>query len=276
MIQPLFAFDWEVLFGVVFFVISGLLWVINRFAVPAGKPKAPPQRRPAGGAVKPQPGAPAPRAADPLQAEIEEFLRQAQARREGKPAPQPPRAPVAMPERREPPPQPQRGNEQRGRPPRRTTANQPKRGASREETRPVSRPVHVPLSSESHPVEPKHRSLVSDSIDGERFSERTASLSRMREHSDSEFQSHMSRVFDRDLGTLNTGPLGMFEAAGATAKAATLTAAAADVASAGGNQSASAPNAIRRQTSDIALFLAGRKNIRDAIILNEILKRPEW
>ena len=40
-------------------------------------------------------------------------------------------------------------------------------------------------------------------------------------------------------------------------------------------QSGTAPVATHKRTSDIALFLAGRKNIRDAVILSEILQRPE-
>jgi hypothetical protein len=82
-------------------------------------------------------------------------------------------------------------------------------------------------------------------------------------------------VFANDLSGLKPVPLGMFEAAGASAREATATANAAATVSAGGAQSAYAPAIVRKQANDIALFLAGRKNIRDAIILNEILSRPE-
>ncbi len=97
----------------------------------------------------------------------------------------------------------------------------------------------------------------------------------MQEESDAEFQKHMNRVFSHDISSLKPAPLGVFEAAAATKRAETATAAAAEKDFAGTNQSAYAPAIARKQASDIALFLAGRKNIRDAIILNEILARPE-
>jgi hypothetical protein len=125
-------------------------------------------------------------------------------------------------------------------------------------------------------VEKKRRSLVQESESGDedkKFADRAASLSRMQEESDAEFQGHMSRVFDRDVSKLKSA-VGMFEAAGATAKAASL--AAGTAAANAAQQSSTAPNVARKQLSDIALFLAGRKNIRDAVILSEIMKRPEW
>ncbi len=85
----------------------------------------------------------------------------------------------------------------------------------------------------------------------------------------------MQRVFDRDVGKLKEGPLGMFEAAGAAAAAASAAALTSATASAAGAETATAPVATRKAASNIALFLAGRKNIRDAIILTEILNRPE-
>jgi hypothetical protein len=97
----------------------------------------------------------------------------------------------------------------------------------------------------------------------------------MQEETDAEFQKHMQRVFAHDVSTLKPATLGVFESAGAAARAESASAAAAEKKSAGDSQSAYAPTTARKQASDIALFLAGRKNIRDAIILNEILSRPE-
>jgi hypothetical protein len=70
---------------------------------------------------------------------------------------------------------------------------------------------------------------------------------------------------------LKPGAQGIFEAAGAAA--ASAVAAATPVA--GADAASTAPTAARKAASDIAVFLAGRKNIRDAVILTEILQRPE-
>ena len=78
----------------------------------------------------------------------------------------------------------------------------------------------------------------------------------------------------------DTGSAAIARASGLSSRAlarrrAVATADAAATVSAAGAQSAYAPAIVRKQASNIALFLAGRKNIRDAIILNEILNRPE-
>ncbi len=86
----------------------------------------------------------------------------------------------------------------------------------------------------------------------------------------------MQRVFEHGVGKLKEGPPGMFEAAGAAAAAATAAALTSATASAAGAETATAPIATHKAASNIALFLAGRKNIRDAIILTEILQRPEY
>jgi hypothetical protein len=273
MIQPILAAGWEELFGVVAFVITGLFWVISHFAGNA-KPKAPPPRRPAGGPPQPQVPQPnAPQAKDPLQTEIEEFLRQAQARREGKAGPTPrPQAkpqPVAgrdtFPDQR---------RDQRDRKGQRPPAG-PKRSGRREEPKPAPK---VQLSANRPEPKPQPRSLaeMGDQLSGSTFSGRAEAFSRMQEQSDAEFKSHMDRVFNHDVSTLKPSALGVFEAAGAAAKTATADALAAATTAAAGVQSATTTGVIRKQASDISLFLAGRKNMRDAIILSEILKRPEW
>jgi hypothetical protein len=268
MFHPLLAAGWEDLLKLAPIVIGVLVWVISHFAGQV-KPKVPPQRRPIG--QPPQPGAPQ-QAKDPLQAEIDEFLRQAQALREGRPAAQPQRP--GSPQRDQPPQPARTADSQRSRPFRRPSSTPPKRGARRDETRTVSRPTPPPVVEvvETPPArQPLSARLDSDN----RFAQRAAQFSRMQEESDSEFKKHMDRVFSRDVSTLKPSALGVFEAAGASAKAAHATADAAATASAAGNQSATAPSIARQHASDIALFLAGRKNIRDAIILTEILNRPE-
>jgi hypothetical protein len=104
------------------------------------------------------------------------------------------------------------------------------------------------------------------------FDQRARQLSQVQQASDSEFRQHMQKVFDHDVGKLKPAAMGMFEAAGAAAAAVATQAASA---AAAGAQSSTAPSTVRARTSDIALFLAGKKNIRDAIVLTEILRRPE-
>ncbi len=254
----LLAVGWEDFLKLLPIVIGVLLWVISHFAGQV-QPKIPPQRRPMG--QPPQPGPPQP-AKDSLQAEINEFLRQAQAAREGRSSNQPQRD-TAQPT--------QVSRPQRGRSFRRAAGSQPRRGARRDETRPVPRPTPVVEIVEPTPV----RQPLVERLDTEKFAQRAAQFSRMQEESDTEFQKHMDRVFSHDVSTLKPVPLGVFEAAAASKREETATAAAAAKESAGGAQSAYAPSVNRKQASDIAPFLAGRKNIRDAIILNEILARPE-
>jgi hypothetical protein len=115
---------------------------------------------------------------------------------------------------------------------------------------------------------------VAEHIDSSKFAQRATSLSQIDKETD-EFQQHMQRVFERDVGTLQKGPLGMFEATGVAAAATSAAAAASATAAAGGAETATAPTATYKAASNIALFLAGRNNIRDAVILSEILRRPE-
>jgi hypothetical protein len=116
---------------------------------------------------------------------------------------------------------------------------------------------------------------VAETLDSSKFMKRATQLSQVQEATDADFRQHMQRVFQLDLGSLKKEPTGIFEAAGAAAKAASAAVAAKATAAAAGAESGTAPVATQQRTSDIALFLAGRKNIRDAIILSEILQRPE-
>ena len=68
----------------------------------------------------------------------------------------------------------------------------------------------------------------------------------------------MQRVFERDVGGLKT-PLGVFEAAGASAAAATAAAATAQTASAAGAESATAPIVMRKNRQQYRTFSSGEK-----------------
>jgi hypothetical protein len=234
------------------FVIAILAWVINHFAGQAAKP---PQRggAPAKPAVPPKPKP----AIDPLQSEIDEFLRQAQALREGKTATQ--RGPSSANRPAEAPLAARGDGSTRQPPPRRQPPRPPKRVPRREEPKPVSAPS-APLVVEVVEAHARRESVaqhVAQSIDSSKFAERATQLSQMQRESDAEFQQHMQRVFQHDVGTLQSTAT---EAIGAGEVAA-----AAPVA-----RSSSA----NKPAADIALLLAGRKNIRDAIVLSEILQRP--
>ncbi len=123
----LFAAGWNDFAAILPIVVAVLVWVISHFAGQI-QPKAPP-RRP----VQPAPpkGNPPQPASDSLRAEIDEFLRQAQAAREGRPANAP---------RRESQTQPNKTSDPvRSRPPRRVAGLPTRRGARKDETRPVPR-----------------------------------------------------------------------------------------------------------------------------------------
>jgi hypothetical protein len=280
MLSPLIAAGWPDFLRLLPFVIAFLVWVIGRFA--GQLPQKPPQR----GAIPPKrpPPQPPKKAGDPLQTEIDEFLRQAQAAREGRPAQksgQP--SPIAAQARETATPSSGRpGDAQRKRLPRRTLASQSEIGSRREESRSISRPPLRPVATEEsraklEPLAPRESVAqhVAESLDSSKFSKRATQLGQVQESTDSEFRQHMQRVFQHELGSLKKEATGIFEAAGAAASAASADVSAKATAAAAGAQSGTAPVATHKRTSDIALFLAGSKNIRDAVILSEILQRPE-
>src|SRR5262245_40664606 len=118
----LLAAGWEELIKILPFVIAILVWVINHFA--GQVPAKPPQRGQAG--KPPAPPRPKP-ANDPLQSEIDEFLRQAQAVRDGK------QSRGKTPARSEANPQGSRPDESQKRPARRPIQRTVKPTARREE-----------------------------------------------------------------------------------------------------------------------------------------------
>ena len=212
-------------------------------------PKKPPQRkRPAGLPNSPQQAKPA---KDSLQSEIEEFLKQAKAVREGKAsseksAPRKSNAPLSGAA----PPKPLRPIEF---PPQKTSRRSlptlPKRGARREETRPVVRPLTSATAEvvQNQPARESVAQHVAETLENSKFARRATQLSQVQQQSDNEFQQHMQRVFQRELGTLKTESAGIFEAAAATAAGVTATALAKATAAAGGSQSATAPTVRTRR-----------------------------
>ncbi len=251
MFAPVFAADWEVLIKVGTFVIVGLYYLITQLAKKA--PVQPPPRRPQ--PIQEQPPQPA---NDPIQAEINEFLRQAQQRKDR-------RAELDQPMPSQPLAEPLR----RPRPKRRTAGNTAKRESSRQPPPPPVIPVVVEVVETDRPRESLAEHLA-HRTETSVFDQKTRPLSQMQQASDNEFQQHMQKVFDHQLGKLKPATMGMFEAAGAAAAASQ-----ASSVSTTSSQTSTAPMTIRKGASDIALFLAGKKNIRDAIILSEILTRPE-
>src|SRR5262245_5152107 len=258
MFSPLLAAGWEEFIKILPFVIAILAWVINHFAGQAAKQ---PQR----GGAQPKPaGAPKPKpAADPLQSEIDEFLRQAQALREGKAAPRG-AAPKAADQRRDEEPRPApMGDSRRESTPRRHVAKPPRRTSRREEQRqpaPTSAPVVVEVV-EARAARESVAQHVAQSLDSSKFDQRVSQLSQMQRESDAEFQQHMQRVFQHNVGTLEAD-----EASQSTKSVAAEVAATAPVAKSSSTRNAAA---------DVALLLAGRKSIRNAVVLSEILQRPE-
>lgn len=274
-----FAAAWDDFFKLLPFIIVVLFWVINKFAGQLQPPQPPQKRVPPLNPPEPRQQGAGPPGQQPLQAEIEEFLRQAQALREGRPA-APRNQPVgggrpAAQEQRMPP---GAGAGRQGRPARRAQQSGTKRNTAGE-MRPNSQrqAPSAPPAAQAEAAERPRESVaqyVAEHIDNSKFAERAGALSNIQKETD-EFQQHMQRVFEHGMGRHETGPLGVFESAGAAAAAAQAAAATSATTLAGGAQSATAPTAVRKSAGNIALFLAGRKNIRDAIILTEILQRPE-
>lgn len=275
LLVPVLAVGWDLFLQILPFVIAVLVWVINRFATVAAQ-KQPPGKAAMRKPVAPPAGKPA---GDPLQNEIDEFLRQAKAAREGQGAAPQPMKPAVQGEQRGAPRQSRPGQPPIARPQRRLQPPPGKRVARRDETRQQPPPVRAPVIVEVVEAAPVRESVaehVAQAMDSEKFSRRATELSHVQKASDDEFQQHMQRVFEHGLGNLNPQPAGIFEVAAQAAAATASAAAVKTAAAAAGSQSASAPAATKKGATDIALFLAGRKNVRDAVILSEILKRPQW
>ncbi|MCC7083983.1 MAG: hypothetical protein IT427_03125 [Pirellulales bacterium] len=255
MLTPLFAANWGLLIEVGTIVVVALYWVISAFAKQI-QPTPPRRTRP----VEAPPSEERVQDRDPLQAEIDEFLRNAQAQREGRP--EDPNRSASQPANQPP---------RRPRPKRRPVSTVNRDTTQRPPPLPSSAtPGGIEVGQAERPREPLIAPLAKRS-ESSVFDQRARQLSQVQLASDSDFQQHMQKVFDHDVGNLKS-TMGVFEAAGAAAAAITAQAASDSASEA---QSSKAPKTIRKRTSDIALFLAGKKNIRDAVILSEILRRPE-
>jgi hypothetical protein len=272
MSSPLLAAGWAEFLRLLPFVIAFLVWIIGRVATQL------PQKPPPRGAVPPKP-LPPPQAGqkvgDSLQGEINEFIRQAQAAREGRGA-KPGQVPAAQSKGSIASFSDRLSDSRQKRVFRRP--GQSDRDSRSQEKRPTAPPPVIAKASPRLEPAPPRESLaqhVAETLDSSKFARRATQLSQVQESTDSDFRRHMDRVFQHDLGNLKKETGGIFEAAGAAANAASDAAAAKMTAAAAGAQAGTAPVATAKRTSDIALFLAGRKNIRDAVILSEILQRPE-
>lgn len=255
------------------FIIAFLVWVIGRFA--SQVPNKPPQRGqlPGKPVIRPQkPGPPG----DSLQSEIDDFLRQAQAAREGRPADKTGQVSPSTAQSGAGRKSGQPDDTQRKKQPRRAVTRQTDRGVRRDESRPISQ---TPLSKSSttdssspQEKQPRRETVaehVAETLDSSKFARRATKLSNVQESLDAEFRQHMQRVFKHDLGDAagtaagasppNLGPAANLAAAATGAAVAPV----------------ATPSGDRKVAADIAALLAGGKGIRDAVILTEILQRPE-
>jgi hypothetical protein len=254
----LLAADWGDFIGIVAVVVAVLSWVVSQFSGEAVK-KGPQRER-----ERPAPP-PEEEAEINLQTEIDEFVRQQRNEREGRSAPD---------RERTAPDRPQRGR------PARRQSGEGKRGSSRRQgQRPPPLPNATAEPTIVELVEDAPRETVAEHVAHALGTTQLDNVSRPRSQfqqaSDADFHGHMERVFNRDLGNLKTasgGTGGIFETAAAASVAAGV---AATPTADPNNRSASAPQTTKKAAADIAVFLASRKNARDAIILSEIINRPE-
>ncbi len=233
--SPLLAAGWAEFLRLLPFVIAFLIWVIGRVATQL--PQKPPQR----GGVPPRPLPPqAPKkVGDSLQGEISEFLRQAQAAREGRGA-KPGQAPAAQFQGSIAPASGRPSDARQKRVAR--WPAQSDRDSRSQEKRPMAPPPVIAKASgpQSEAVPPRESVAqhVTETLDSSKFARRATQLSQVQESTDSDFRRHMDRVFQHDLGNLKKETGGIFEAAGAAAHAATDAAAAKLTAAAAGRNPA--------------------------------------
>jgi hypothetical protein len=254
------------------FIIAFLVWVIGRFA--SQVPNKPPQRGQVPGKPVIRPQQPGP-AGDSLQSEIDDFLRQAQAAREGRTADKAGQVSPSTAQSGTGRKSGQPDDTQRKKQSRRTVTRQTDRGVRRDENRASQTPLSKSSTSESRDqqeAQPRRESLaehVAETLDSSKFARRATKLSQVQESHDAEFRQHMQRVFKHDLGdTAGT-------AAGASPPSIGPAANLAAAATGAGVAPMVTPSGDRKVAADIAALLAGGKGIRDAVILTEILQRPE-
>jgi hypothetical protein len=261
---PLLAADIGTIIGFIVGFIVFVAWLINQIQdakkqMPKQRgqqPAAPRQAQPRAEGRPPAPAAPVGKQADPLRNQVEEFLRRAG--RQKQPANQPQRAPLQAP-----------------RPPRRPAANEiellideepleAERRTLAEPLRPIGRPT-APLSpqpagasqrpAEARGLEGRHLSSVAEHVaehvgaSARSLSEQSSQLGRRIILEDEQFDVQLKAKFDHAVGTL------------ASSRAADA------------GRGAVAPTG-ETPAAQIADLLTRPEGVRQAIVLNEILRRP--
>jgi hypothetical protein len=120
--------------------------------------------------------------------------------------------------------------------------------------KPVQRPV-VAEAIGSKPVGGQITAHVKKYLDEQQFENRAEQLGVEVAHVDSEIEQHLHKTFDHAMGTLRTLPGGSLDT---------------DVAIESADDEVFIP-----ETSEIHKLLTDPQSIRQAIVLNEILHRPE-
>ena len=234
---------WEIAVGLIFFVLYGIGQLLGA-REEAQKKKARPLRPKPQAPQAPQPGAPArpPNQADPLRAEVEEFLRRAQ----GKPAGQQPPA-QPKPAR----PQRQRAAQQQPLKPRPLESRPievPQREAARGPSQPVEPPARMrPKPQPLQPVDLRRESVVEhvarhvNTLD---IKEHTSHLGEQVALADDHLEAHLEEAFSGQLGSLQHRELEVVEQGPSIAE-------------------------------EIRILLSHPTGMRQMIVANEILRRPE-
>ena len=243
----LLAAGWETLVAVVIFI----LWAVGQ-AMEAKKKKAAPQKPLAPQPVRPVPPKPQQAAAqqqppDRLREQVDEFLRRA-----GRKADE--MGPGPKPQRVQPAPAPQLvpaaaeremdievvlDDDMDNPPPRQLvqSAGDAKRGRRHQPRKLAAAPPH-------HESVAEH---VAEHVGSRTFAERTSHLGEQVAQADEKIEAHLHHKFDRELGTLGRSSVA---------------------------PTAQSPPADSLAT-EIAAMLASPAGMRQAIVLGEILQRPE-
>jgi hypothetical protein len=218
-------------------LVAILFWVLGKLL---GQPQQPPARRPQA-QLPPRPLERPPQQgqADPLQSEIEEFLRRASGQR--KPADT---AAQGRPDRTRLPRSRQPGARQ-----------DPRRGRPGQPTAPQGSPQ--PVAAAPDPALDTPEALdrhVKQFMDTGEFDRRTAKLTTI-EKQDQQFEKHLKDTFTHEVGHLRGGALAISGESSVT--------------------SAAPPIAEGQRRNFLALLLANPAELKTAVLLNEILPRPE-
>ena len=227
--------EWiKILTGVIIFVLYGIGQIISARDEAKKKKVRPPRPKP----PQLQPGAPAapPNQADPLRAEVEEFLRRAQ----GKPAQQPP-AEVKQA-------RPQRQRAARQKPIELRPIERPRREAPERPSQPAEPPAgRRPKPEPLQPIDLRRESVaghVARHVSTQDIVEQTSRLGEEVSLADEHMESHLQEAFSGQLGSLQHREREVAE------------------------QGLSIGEEIRNLLSQPA-------GMRQMIVANEILRRPE-